>query len=255
MILDRFKLTDQVAVVTGGGTGIGGAIARGFAEAGARVAVAGRRAEPLEEVCREIASKGGEAIAVPADVTDCGSLEALVKAVTGRWGKIDILVNSAGILVKAPAEDMTDTEWRRVIDANLTGTFLACRAVAPGMIERRGGRMINVASVTSFDALPNVPAYVASKGGVLQLTKALARDWARYGIRVNGIAPGFFITDLNRDVIDDERQRRIMEKTPLGRLGELSDLVGAAVYLASRASDFVTGTTIVVDGGFLAAGF
>ncbi|HEV7389757.1 MAG TPA: glucose 1-dehydrogenase [Gemmatimonadaceae bacterium] len=255
MSLSPFDLTDRVAVVVGATSGIGKSIALGLADAGADVIPTGRRTELVATVVREVEARGRRSLAVPADVADDGSIRALADAVFERFGKVDILVNAAGITVRRPTVDVSDTEWNRIIDTNLTGMLRACRAFGPRMIERRYGRVINIGSLTSVVALQEVTAYGVSKAGVAALTKSLAVEWAPYGVCVNAILPGVFRTALNEGLLDGtDRGRELLMRTPMRRFGQPDELVGAAVFLASEAASFVTGHLLAVDGGFLASG-
>jgi NAD(P)-dependent dehydrogenase (short-subunit alcohol dehydrogenase family) len=226
-----------------------------LADAGADVIPTGRRTELVATVVREVEARGRRSLAVPADVADDGSIRALADAVFERFGKVDILVNAAGITVRRPTVDVSDTEWNRIIDTNLTGMLRACRAFGPRMIERRYGRVINIGSLTSVVALQEVTAYGVSKAGVAALTKSLAVEWAPYGVCVNAILPGVFRTALNEGLLDGtDRGRELLMRTPMRRFGQPDELAGAAVFLASEAASFVTGHLLAVDGGFLASG-
>ncbi len=248
-------LANKTAVVIGGTSGIGLTIARGLARAGANVVPAGRRAELVESVSKEIQALGRKSIAQTADVTKRTSLQSLLDAVLKEFGGLHILVNCAGRTKRTPTLDVSETEWNGIIETNLTGTLLACQVFGPHMIEKNYGRIINIASLASFVALYEVAAYSASKAAVASLTKSLAIEWARHGVCVNAIAPGLFRTDLNASLLDGTRRGdEFRMRTPMGRFGETEELVGAAVFLASDAASFVTGHLLVVDGGFLASG-
>ncbi|MGQ9631364.1 MAG: SDR family NAD(P)-dependent oxidoreductase [bacterium] len=252
------RLEGKVGIVTGGSGGIGRAIARALASEGAAIAVASNEESPLNDTVEELRSGGFEVMGIFCDLTSAPQVSDMVAHTLKAFGQIDILVNSAGVLVKKPVLEITEEEWDLVINVNLKGVFLASREVARWMVrERRRGKIINIASMTSFVALPQVAAYCASKGGVLQLTKAFAVDLAPYGINVNAIAPGFFKTRLNERAFaeDPERLAKIVSSTPMGRVGRVEDLAGAAIFLASGESDFITGAALPVDGGFLASGF
>lgn len=256
-LADRFGLDGKVAVVLGGTSGIGKAIALGLAAAGADVAAISRRKEKVEETAAEIEKLSGKrATTVAVDVLDQKMVAKAFEKVTVERGSLDILVNSAGATIKKPSVDLTEDEWDRVVDTNLKALFFACQAAAKIMISRgAGGKIINIASLASFVGLNEVAAYCASKGGVLALTRELGREWAAHRINVNAIAPGVFRTPLNEHLLDiKERHDMFVTRTPMGRIGNPDELVGAAIYLASPASDFVTGQSIVVDGGFLAMG-
>lgn len=245
-----FDLADHVAIVTGGGGGLGREIARGLADFGARLVIADLDLGRAEDAAREIREAGGKAQALEADVTSSSSVRALAATVGATEGRIDILVNAAGVFTVAPALELAPEAWSRVLDVNLTGMFLSCQAVGAVMVRQGRGKIINLASVSSQVANPGYAAYAASKGGVAQLTRVLGREWCRHGVNVNAIGPAFTETDLTREYLEEEGQRAyVLSKIPMGRLGEPRDLVGAAVFLASAASDFVVGQTIYVDGG------
>lgn len=251
----RFELSGKVAVVIGGTSGIGQVLAFGLAEAGADVVPTGRRVEQIETAARGIEELGRRSLCVPCDVTDRGSLENLLAATLAKFGKVEILVNSAGFNLRAPTLEFAETDWQRLMDTNLTGTLRACQVVGRHMVERKYGRIINIASLASFLALNEVAAYCASKAGVASLTKSLAIEWARYGVCVNAIAPGYFRTPLTEKVVvGTAREKEILMRTPMGRFGEREELVGAAIFLASDAASFITGTLLSVDGGYLASG-
>jgi gluconate 5-dehydrogenase len=252
--LDLFRLDGQVAVVVGGAGGLGAAIARGLAEAGAPVAVADTNAAGAKAVADGIAAAGGRAQAVAVDVTDAGSVERMAEEVESRLGPIEILVNSAGITHRGPATDFPEAQWHRVIAVNLTGVYLASQAVGRRMVARRRGRIVNIASIAGEIGLSGTIAYSASKGGVVQLTRALAVEWAPHQVRVNAIAPFWFSTEIGELIHrEPEYERRAMQRVPAGRMGRPDELVGAALYLASEASSMVTGHILAVDGGTLAS--
>ena len=255
MAFPALDLTNRVAVVIGATSGIGKAIALGLADAGAAVVPTGRRKNLVDEAVREVEVRGRASLAVTSDVTDTGSINALAATVMERFGRVDILVNAAGITVRRPTVDVGDGEWNEIMNTNLTGMLRACRAFGPHMIEKRYGRVINIGSLTSLVALLEVTAYGASKAGVAALTKSLAIEWAPYGICVNAILPGVFRTALNEGLLDGtERGRELLLRTPMRRFGHPEELAGAAVFLASDAASFVTGHLLTVDGGFLASG-
>lgn len=249
-----FSLAGKTALVTGGGSGLGQAIAVGLSRAGAIVAVAGRDASKLDETVRLIEGSGGSAFPVCMDILDDASVRKAVGEAAEKGGGLHILVNSAGVHLKKPTLEVTDEEWSRVLDTNLTGAFRVCRAAGAIMKKQGCGKMINIASLGSFKALTDAAAYTASKAGLVLLTMNLAVELAPDNIQVNAIAPGVFRTALNEKVLVGERLERILANTPMKRLGRAEELAGTAVYLASAASDFVTGAVIPVDGGFLAWG-
>ena len=251
----RLELNGKVAVVIGGTSGIGHVLARGLAEAGADVVPTGRRLEQIQAVATEIEGIGRRSLCIPCNVTNRVTLERLLSAVLEALGKVDILVNSAGFNLRAPSLQFSEADWNRLMDTNLTGTLRACQVFGAHMIERRYGRIINIASLASFLALNEVAAYCASKAGVASVTKSLAIEWARHGVCVNAIAPGYFRTPLTEKVVvGTAREKEILMRTPMQRFGELEELVGAAIFLASDAASFVTGTLVSVDGGYLASG-
>jgi NAD(P)-dependent dehydrogenase (short-subunit alcohol dehydrogenase family) len=255
MVYKKLDLSGKVAVVIGGSSGIGRTIARGLAEAGADVVPSARRTELVNLAADEIESLGRRSLRVSCDVADRGSLEKVLQASVESLGSVDILVNAAGFNQRAPTLDFPDAEWDRLLDTNLTGTLRACQVFGRHMIDRGSGRIINIASIGSFLALYEVAAYCASKAGVASLTKSLAIEWARHGICVNAIVPGYFRTPLSEKlVIGTPRGQEILARTPMKRFGELDELIGAAIFLASDAASFVTGTLLAVDGGYLASG-
>lgn len=242
---DLFDLTGRTALVTGSTRGLGLALARGLAGAGARVGINGR----TREACEAVAADIDGAFAAPFDVTD----EAAIAAGVAVVGPIDVLVNNAGMQMRRPLEQFSLEEWQRIVDVNLTSAFLVARAVAPGMIERGGGKIVNTCSVTSEVGRETIGPYTASKGALKMLTRAMCADWARHGIQANGIGPGYFRTEINAALQEDpEFNAWLLQRVPAGRWAEPSELAGAVVFLASAASDFVNGQILYVDGGMLA---
>jgi NAD(P)-dependent dehydrogenase (short-subunit alcohol dehydrogenase family) len=248
-----FSLDGEVAVVIGGGGVLAGAMAEGLARAGARVAVAGRTKENADKRAQAITAAGYEAIGVQCDSTSKADLERLLAAVVAKYGRVDILINAAGVNSATPFFEITEEEWHRILDIDLKSVFLACQVFGKAMVEAgRGGSIINITSVSSGPPLSKVFTYGVAKGGVNQITQFLARELAPHKVRVNAILPGFFPAEQNRKVLTPERVASIMNHTPMGRFGEADELIGAAVYLASsRASSFVTGAILKVDGGFM----
>jgi NAD(P)-dependent dehydrogenase (short-subunit alcohol dehydrogenase family) len=255
MTYSQLELNGKVAVVIGGTSGIGRAIAHGFAQAGADVIPTSRRQEQVESTAREIEEFGRRSLRLTSDVSDRASLEHVLHEAVQAFGKVDILVNSAGRTKRAPTIDFSEADWNDIIDTNLTGTLRACQVFGKHMLERESGSIINIASLSTFVALNEVAAYSASKAAVGSLTKTLAIEWSRLGVRVNAIAPGVFRTALNTKLLDEtERGREFLIRTPMKRFGNVEELAGAAIFLASDAASFVSGEIIAVDGGFLASG-
>jgi 2-deoxy-D-gluconate 3-dehydrogenase len=252
-ILDSFRLDNKVALVTGSASGLGAAIAIALAQAGAKVACHGNR-RPATETAETI---GQSAAAFRADLSSTTGAEDLFTQVKEKFGRVDILINNAGTILRAAAEDVTLTDWQQVLQVNLTSVFQLTQLVARDMIARSApgqnvGKIVNIASLLSFQGGIRVPAYAASKGGIAQLTKALANEWAPKGIQVNAIAPGYFATSNTEALQADEtRNRQILERIPAARWGQPQDLAGAALFLSSPASDYVTGTVLTVDGGWM----
>ena len=251
----RLELNGRVAVVIGGTSGIGRAIAHGLAEAGADVIPTSRGKDRVDAAAREIEDRARRTLRLLSDVSDRTSLQQLLDETVRAFGKVDILVNSAGRTKRAPTVEFGEHDWNEVIDTNLTGTLRACQVFGRHMIERGYGRIINIASIASFVALQEVAAYSASKAAVASLTKSLAIEWAAHGVCVNAIAPGVFPTELNRTLLQGtERGREFLLRTPMKRFGKVEELAGAAIFLASESASFITGEVLVVDGGLLVSG-
>jgi NAD(P)-dependent dehydrogenase (short-subunit alcohol dehydrogenase family) len=250
-----FSLAGKVAVVLGGTAGIGRGISLAFAEAGADVVASGRRQEIVEAVGAELEQKGRTTLRMTSDVCDRASLEELLRHTLKRFSKVDILVNCAAKISRAPTLSFPEQQWKEILDTNLTGTFRACQIFGSHMLERQYGRIINIASLNSFVALAEVAAYAASKAAVVSLTRSLAVEWSRHGVLVNAIAPGVIRTEFNQKLLDGTaRGQELLMRTPMGRFGQAHEVAGAALYLASDAASFVSGQTIAIDGGFLASG-
>lgn len=255
MGFSKLELTGSTAVVVGGTSGIGRAIAHGLAEAGADVVCTSRREDQVNIAASEIEALGRKTIRCASDVADRDSLSNLLDQCVEAFGKVDILVNSAGITKRTPTLQLEDEEWNSILETNLTGTLRACQVFGGHMVKNGYGRIVNIASLSTFVSLFEVAAYAASKAGVASLTKSLAIEWAKNGVNVNAIAPGVFRTALNTKLLDETpRGQEFLTRTPMGRFGNVEELAGAAVFLSSEAASFVTGEVLVVDGGFLASG-
>ena len=255
MSYSSLELSGKVGVVIGGTSGIGRAIARGMAEAGADVVPTSRQMEHVEAAARDIEERGRRSLRIPSDVSDRSSLQRVLDESVKAFGKVDILVNSAGRTKRAPTLDFSEEDWNDILETNLTGTLRACQVFGRHMLAREYGSIINIASLSTFVALFEVAAYSASKAAVASLTKSLAIEWSPHGVRVNAIAPGVFRTSLNTKLLDEtERGREFLLRTPMRRFGNVEELAGAAIFLASDAASFVNGEVLVVDGGLLASG-
>jgi NAD(P)-dependent dehydrogenase (short-subunit alcohol dehydrogenase family) len=250
-----FDLSGKTAVVVGGTTGIGHSLSLGLADAGADVIASSRRIEEVEKTAAEIEQKGRRTLRVASDVKDRASLVALRDAILAEFGKVDILINCAGTTKRAPTVNFPEADWDHILETNLTGTLRGCQVFGETMLAAGYGRIINIASLSTFVALNEVAAYAASKAAVGSLTQSLAVEWSKHGVLVNAIAPGVFRTALNTNILDStDRGKEFLMRTPMGRFGNTEELIGAAVYLASDAASFVAGQIIAVDGGFLASG-
>ncbi len=250
---DLFGLENKIAVVTGASRGLGRAMALGLAGAGADIVAIATRRENAADTVAEVESLGRRAVSVECRQEEPAEVRRAISESMDAYGQIDILVNNAGIIRRAAAEEHSDEDWASVLDTNLNGVFQFCRGIGKQMLQRGQGKIVNIASLLSFSGGVLVPSYAASKGGVMQLTKALANEWAGRGVQVNAIAPGYFVTDVTEELRTDPlRSREILARIPAGRWGESRDLQGAVVFLASAASDYVTGHVLVVDGGWMA---
>ena len=251
-----FDLKGRVAIVTGGNGGIGLGMARGLAAAGARVVIAARNASKSQAAVKDLAARGGEALAVETDVADERSVARLVETTRERWGRLDILINNAGINIRKPVHELALDEWRRVLDTNLTSAYLCSKAAHPAFKAAGGGKVVNIGSMMSLFGASFAPAYGASKGGIVQLTRSMAVAWARDNIQVNAVLPGWIDTELTQNARREVAglHESVLRRTPAGRWGGIDDMAGVAVFLSSAASDFVTGTAIPVDGGYSVQG-
>ncbi|WP_437826971.1 SDR family NAD(P)-dependent oxidoreductase [Sorangium sp. So ce1153] len=250
-----FDIAGRTAVVVGGTSGIGRALALGLAEAGVHTVATGTRADRARAVTKEIRARGVRSHEATCDVGDRASLDALRDSVVKALGGVDILVNCAGRTARKPTAEVGDAEWSSLLDTNVTGMLRACQSFYGPLRESGRGRIVNIASLSSFVAFHEVAAYSASKAAVMSLTRSLGAEWAKDGIRTNAIVPGVFVTDLNRALLEGTpRGQELLARTPLGRFGEALELIGAALFLCSDAVSFITGTSIAVDGGFLASG-
>ena len=249
-----FDLTGKIALITGSSQGIGFGVAKGLGQAGATIILNGRNEKKLNQAVSTLSQEGLKVFGYSFDVSDSNQIDQKISAIEREVGPVDILVNNAGIQRRGPLETFEESVWREVIETNLTAVFLMSKRVVKGMIDRRSGKIINICSLMSEISRPTIAPYTASKGGVKMLTKAMAVGWAKYNIQVNGIGPGFIVTEMNKALLEDrEFDAMVRSRTPAGRWGEPSDLAGAAVFLASRASDYITGQIIYVEGGLLSA--
>ena len=248
-----FDVSGQVALVTGASRGFGRSIAHALAEAGSDLVLTSRRLQDVEGVAGELAATGRKVIPLQADVTQEEDVEEIVRSALAILGKIDVLVNNAGINIRRPALDLTESDWDQTLETNLKGCFRVAKAVGRHMVSRQAGRIVNIASMMASVTLPERAAYGASKAGLVQLTRTLAVEWAPYNVRVNAICPGPFLTELNRPILDDpEKVKFFTDRMPMKRFGRPEELHGAVIFLASEASSFITGTTVYIDGGWTA---
>lgn len=251
--METFSLRGKVAIVTGATRGLGYAMAKALAKAGADLVVVSRKMNDCEMVAKEIETMGKSALPVTADLRNVSSINTLVEKSINKYHKIDILINNAGAAVTKPPEEIEESEWDFVMDLNLKGAFFMAQKVGKQMIKQRSGKIINIASVFGLVGDGNIISYCASKGGLLQMTRSMALAWARYNILVNAIAPGYIETDINKEVLKQEKvYNYLMRNIPVRRLGTVNDLIGTVVYMSSSATDYMTGQTVVIDGGWLA---
>ncbi len=252
MVLERFRVDGKLALVTGAGSGLGRQMAETLAEAGAKVALAARRREKLEETAEAIRSAGGEAICLDLDVTDSASIRACLEGLYAEAGVADILINNAGVARQAFATDMSEEDWDTVLDTNLKGVFMMAQAVGQTMIKaEKPGSIVNIASILGLRVSKALSAYIASKAGVIHLTRALALEYSRYGIRVNALAPGYFITEINEAEFEQGAEALVRQRVPMGRVGDQPEIGGPMLLLASDAGSYMTGSILAVDGGHL----
>ncbi|HEY4106921.1 MAG TPA: SDR family oxidoreductase [Polyangiaceae bacterium] len=255
MAYSGLSLEGRVAVVVGGTTGIGRTLSLGLADAGADVVATSRRIEQVEETASALEAKGKRTMRATSDVTDKASLEALLKKTVEKFGKVDILVNSAGMIKRVPTLEMEESTWNAILETNLTGTLRSCQVFGRHMLERGYGRIVNIASLNTFVSFLEITAYASSKAGVAGLTRSLAVEWGPRGVIVNAIAPGVFRTALNQQLLDGtERGKELLMRTPLKRFGKLEELIGPTIFFASESAGFVNGQTLAIDGGFVASG-
>ncbi len=254
MKTDVFDVSGKIVLITGSSRGLGHAMARGFAERGAAVVVNGVSAQHVTQAVEDLRKTGAKAFGYPFDVRDDAAVDTAVARIEGEVGPVDVLVNNAGIHRRAPLEEMTVVDWREVIDANLTSAFIVSQCVARHMIGRRKGKIINITSLNAEMARPTIGNYCAAKGGLKMLTRSMAAEWGRYGINVNAIGPGYFVTEMTRKLVEDpEFDAWVRQEVPLGRWGQPEELIGSVIFLASAASNYVQGHTLYVDGGWQAS--